>query len=91
MRLDEAIRDGFFLPRVYRVLCQEYQLPLGFQTSALLKQVSRPPKYAKLNDPYGASFIGLYSNLAKFNLPYPEAVFDIRYFRGDPAPCASCS
>jgi len=29
---------------------------------------------------------GLYSNLAKFNLPYPEAVFDISYFRQNPAP-----
>jgi len=28
---------------------------------------------------------GLYSNLEKYNLPYPEAVFDINYFRGNPA------
>ncbi|KAI5966881.1 HST2 [Candida pseudojiufengensis] len=27
---------------------------------------------------------GLYSNLAKLNLPYAEAVFDIEYFREDP-------
>lgn len=27
---------------------------------------------------------GLYSNLAKFNLPFPEAVFDIDYFREHP-------
>ncbi|CUM66903.1 uncharacterized protein PRCAT00004588001 [Priceomyces carsonii] len=27
---------------------------------------------------------GLYSNLAKLNLPYPEAVFDIDFFRDDP-------
>lgn len=27
---------------------------------------------------------GLYANLAKFNLPYPEAVFDIDYFKENP-------
>lgn len=29
---------------------------------------------------------GLYSNLEKYNLPYPEAVFDIDYFQDNPAP-----
>lgn len=29
---------------------------------------------------------GLYSNLAKLNLPYAEAVFDISYFRQNPLP-----
>ena len=29
---------------------------------------------------------GLYSNLQKYNLPYAEAVFDIQYFRHNPAP-----
>lgn len=29
---------------------------------------------------------GLYANLAKLNLPYPEAVFDIHYFRDNPQP-----
>lgn len=29
---------------------------------------------------------GLYANLAKYNLPYPEAVFDIHYFRQHPQP-----
>ncbi|KFY13228.1 hypothetical protein V492_03405 [Pseudogymnoascus sp. VKM F-4246] len=29
---------------------------------------------------------GLYSNLARLNLPYPEAVFDISFFRENPAP-----
>ena len=29
---------------------------------------------------------GLYSQLAKYNLPTPESVFDITYFRDDPAP-----
>ncbi|KAJ3108468.1 NAD-dependent protein deacetylase sirtuin-2 [Phlyctochytrium planicorne] len=29
---------------------------------------------------------GLYDNLSKFDLPYPEAVFDIRYFRYRPEP-----
>ncbi|OBT42753.1 hypothetical protein VE00_06602 [Pseudogymnoascus sp. WSF 3629] len=29
---------------------------------------------------------GLYSNLARLNLPYPEAVFDIAFFRENPAP-----
>lgn len=27
---------------------------------------------------------GLYANLEKFNLPYPEAIFDLRYFRDYP-------
>ncbi|KAL7631199.1 UNVERIFIED_CONTAM: hypothetical protein RMT77_018499 [Armadillidium vulgare] len=29
---------------------------------------------------------GLYDNLQKFNLPYPEAIFDIHYFMMDPKP-----
>ncbi|QRW10476.1 NAD-dependent histone deacetylase SIR2 [Ceratobasidium sp. AG-Ba] len=29
---------------------------------------------------------GLYANLARLNLPYPEAVFDIRFFRDNPLP-----
>ena len=29
---------------------------------------------------------GIYDNLQKFNLPYPEAIFDISYFRGNPQP-----
>lgn len=29
---------------------------------------------------------GLYANLARLNLPYAEAVFDIGYFRGNPLP-----
>ncbi|KAG0235175.1 NAD-dependent protein deacetylase sirtuin-2 [Actinomortierella wolfii] len=29
---------------------------------------------------------GLYSDLAKYNLPYPEAVFDIDFFKKTPAP-----
>lgn len=31
--------------------------------------------------------LGLYANLEKFNLPYPEAVFDINFFRKNPKPC----
>ena len=29
---------------------------------------------------------GLYSNLKKYNLPYPEAVFDVGFFRSKPKP-----
>jgi NAD-dependent SIR2 family protein deacetylase len=29
---------------------------------------------------------GLYDNLQKYNLPYPEAVFDLRFYRSNPAP-----
>ncbi|KAJ3034827.1 NAD-dependent protein deacetylase sirtuin-2, partial [Rhizophlyctis rosea] len=29
---------------------------------------------------------GLYDNLAKYNLPYPQAIFDINYFRRKPEP-----
>lgn len=29
---------------------------------------------------------GIYANLARLNLPYPEAVFDISYFRSNPLP-----
>ncbi|KAK3885260.1 hypothetical protein Pcinc_010503 [Petrolisthes cinctipes] len=29
---------------------------------------------------------GLYSNLEKYNLPYPEAIFDIEYFKTNPKP-----
>ena len=29
---------------------------------------------------------GLYANLARLDLPYPEAVFDISFFRDNPLP-----
>lgn len=29
---------------------------------------------------------GLYSNLEKYNLPYPEAIFDLQYFQHNPQP-----
>ncbi len=29
---------------------------------------------------------GLYDNLARYNLPYPEAVFELSYFRNNPEP-----
>jgi hypothetical protein len=29
------------------------------------------------------------ANLARLKLPYPEAVFDIQYFRRNPNPCTS--
>ncbi len=29
---------------------------------------------------------GIYDNLERFKLPYPEAIFDIDYFRSNPAP-----
>ncbi|KAG5673762.1 hypothetical protein PVAND_003782 [Polypedilum vanderplanki] len=29
---------------------------------------------------------GLYANLSKYNLPYPEAIFEINYFRENPQP-----
>ena len=29
---------------------------------------------------------GIYDNLKKYNLPYPEAIFDIHYFRAKPEP-----
>lgn len=29
---------------------------------------------------------GLYDNLARFRLPFPEAVFDVTYFKGNPKP-----
>ncbi|RWS28062.1 NAD-dependent protein deacetylase sirtuin-2-like protein [Leptotrombidium deliense] len=29
---------------------------------------------------------GLYANLAKYNLPYPEAIFDINFFKENPTP-----
>ena len=29
---------------------------------------------------------GIYDNLKKYNLPYPEAIFDIHYFRARPEP-----
>ena len=32
---------------------------------------------------------GLYDNLEKYNLPYPEAVFDLNYYLNDPMPFVS--
>ena len=29
---------------------------------------------------------GLYDNLQKYNIPYPEAIFDIDFFRENPRP-----
>lgn len=34
---------------------------------------------------------GLYANLARLNLPYAEAVFDISYFRENPTPFVSAA
>ncbi len=36
-------------------------------------------------------FTGLYANLARLNLPYPEAVFDIDFFQRRPEPCQCCA
>jgi NAD-dependent SIR2 family protein deacetylase len=30
---------------------------------------------------------GLYANLARLNLPFPEAVFELNYFRRNPKVC----
>ena len=35
---------------------------------------------------FGCPHRQLYDNLQKYNLPYAEAVFDIDYFRVNPAP-----
>lgn len=32
---------------------------------------------------------GLYDNLQKYNLPYPEAIFSIQYYRNNPEPFVS--
>ena len=29
---------------------------------------------------------GLYDNLGAYNLPYPEAIFELKYFRSNPEP-----
>ncbi|GJJ13181.1 hypothetical protein Clacol_007432 [Clathrus columnatus] len=39
------------------------------------------------NEPdFSHSTLGLYANLARLKLPYPEAVFDIKYFKSNPLP-----
>ena len=30
--------------------------------------------------------LGVYDNLSKYNLPYPEAVFELEYFKENPKP-----
>lgn len=35
---------------------------------------------------YRSPKTGLYYNLQKFNIPYPEAIFDLQYFRMNPRP-----
>ncbi|OIW30912.1 NAD-dependent deacetylase sirtuin-2 [Coniochaeta ligniaria NRRL 30616] len=45
---------------------------------------ARPPK--KIVPDFRSPNTGLYANLARLNLPYAEAVFDISYFREHPEP-----
>jgi len=35
---------------------------------------------------FRSSKTGLYSNLKKYNLPYPEAIFTLEYFKVNPEP-----
>lgn len=37
-----------------------------------------------LNETHRSPKTGLYSNLAKYDLPYPEAIFELDYFSEDP-------
>ena len=53
------------------------------QIFLLLKLCSTEPKANRRHTNSGS---GVYDNLKKFNLPYPEAIFDIRYFRSKPEP-----
>ena len=52
---------------------RHFQVGAGISTSAGIPDFRSPET-------------GLYSNLAKLDLPYAEAVFDISYFRNNPSP-----
>lgn len=68
----------------------------GCHVQAAVRQIQRAEKIlvmtgAGLSTPSGIPDFrtpgsGIYANLQKFNLPYPEAIFDIDYFRVKPEP-----
>ncbi|KAG8985666.1 Sir2 histone deacetylase Hst2 [Tulasnella sp. 427] len=76
---DPIVLEGRDIPSVAKFLksdeCKNVFLMVGagISTSAGIPDFRSPDT-------------GLYANLAKLHLPYPEAVFDIRYFSQNPKP-----
>ena len=59
--------------RVHEVFLIEFNKTIIFIILSLLSLLIHPGS-------------GIYHNLKKYNLPYPEAIFDISYFRQNPRP-----
>ena len=66
-------------------MVQEFLLMLVYQTLGHLLQVMDKPN-ANISSMYRLISSGLYFKLRKYNLPYPEAVFEGGYFRQNPLP-----
>ena len=65
----------------------------GILATWLLGTLSHAPGYRAAGVTFLVFQVGILvcaqANLAKLNLPYPRALFELNYFRFNPIPCTS--